>query len=423
MSYAHIFVNWVAGSARILARGNRLYWLWVSMLLVCVAAGGFAYYRQLTEGLITTSLRDQVSWGFYIGNFTFLVGVAAAAVTLVVPAYIYNWKPIKEIVVYGELLAISALVCCGLFVMVDIGHPERFWHLIPGIGILNVPNSMLAWDVIALTSYLLLNFVIVTYLLFTLFRGKQPRNKIFMPLVWLSIPAAIAIHSVTAFLYSGLVARPFWNSAILAPRFIVSAFCSGPAVMLVMMQLLQKFTPFHIRREAIWKIAELMAYFMGFNLFLLGAEVFKEYYSGTEHVIHMQYMFAGVGEHDAIVKWMWFSVTCSASAFFLFLVPKWRKNVVLLNVGCVLIFFGVLLEKSLGMVIPGMTPDTLGEIYEYQPSWNEIVIAIGILASGALAFTAMVKVAQPILSGEFRYSGAPNAKITSESSESEPDPA
>ncbi|MCP4093446.1 MAG: polysulfide reductase NrfD [Planctomycetes bacterium] len=403
MKTLNFFGQWVAGSIRIVLTGNKLYYAWVAFLMACTAIGLWAYTNQLSEGLITTSLRDQVSWGFYIGNFTFLVGVAAAAVTLVVPAYLYNWKPIKEIVVYGELLAVAAITMCALFVMVDIGHPERFWHLIPGPGILNVPSSMLAWDVIALNGYLVLNFVITTYLLFRLFQRKEPNKRIFMPLVWLSIPAAIAIHTVTAFLYAGLISRPYWNSAILAPRFIVSAFCSGPAVMLVLMQILQRFSKFKIRKEAMWKISELMAYFMGFNLFLLGAEVFKEYYSDTHHVTHMHYMFTGVEGHDTLVPWMWFAVGCSFAAFFLFLRRKSRQNIVLMNIGCLLIFMGVYIEKSMGMVIPGMTPDTLGEIYEYVPSINELLVALGIVGFGGLMFTFMVKIATPILDGEFYY--------------------
>ncbi|RMH02956.1 MAG: polysulfide reductase [Planctomycetota bacterium] len=402
MTTARTFFRFVAGSLRLISRGNALYYAWVALLLVGMGIGGAAWWKQFHEGLITTSMRDQMSWGFYIGNFTFLVGVAAAAVTLVVPAYIYQWKPIKEIVVFGELLAIASIVVCALFVMVDIGHPERFWHLIPGLGFLNVPSSLLGWDVIALNSYLLLNFVIVTYLLFTLFRGKDPNKRLFMPLVWLSIPAAIGIHTVTAFLYNGLIARPFWNSAILAPRFIASAFCSGPAVLIILMQLLRRFTNFTIRNEAIWKIAELMAYFMAFNLFLLGAEVFKEYYSDTHHLIHMEYMFTGVQGHTAIVPWMWTAVTCSIVAFLLFLLPKTRRHVLTLNLGCVLIFLGVYLEKGMGLVIPGMTPDTLGEIYEYVPSGNELRLTLGVLCTGALLFTLMVKVATPILLGEFR---------------------
>jgi len=403
MKTTRLFGHWISGSVRIITRGGALYWAWVIFLLALFGIGLASYVTQLQDGLITTNMRDQVSWGFYIGNFTFLVGVAAAAVTLVVPAYLYGWKPIKEIVVYGEMMAITAITCCALFVVVDIGHPERFWHLIPGPGILNVPTSLLGWDVIALNGYLLLNLTIVTYLLFNLFRRRHPNKYIYMTLVWISIPAAIAIHTVTAFLYSGLIARPFWNSAILAPRFIVSAFCSGPALMLIIMQVMQRFTSFHIRREAIWKIAELMTYFMGFNLFLLGAEVFKDYYSDTEHLVYMRYMFNGVDGHNAIVPYMWAAVACSAIAFTMFLSRRRRQNMIIMNIGCVLVFVGVYLEKSMGMVIPGMTPDPLGEIYEYVPAWHEVRVSLGILAFGALLYTWMVKVATPILHDEFHF--------------------
>jgi len=392
----------VARSAREVTHGGLLYWSWIVALLALVGFGFAAYLEQLDHGLITTSMRDQVSWAFYIGNFTFLVGVAAAAVMLVIPAYVYDWKPIKEVVILGELLAIASLVMCALFVLVDVGRPDRLWHLVPGIGYLNLPSSLLAWDVIVLNGYLALNLCIATYVLYSLFVGGQPRKGIFKLLVLLSIPCAIAIHTVTAFLYNGIPARPFWNSAILAPRFLASAFCSGPAVLLILMQLLRRFTRFEIPDAAIWKIAELMAYAMFVNLFLLGAEVFKEYYSNTEHLIHMRYMFTGLDGQSSIVPYMWFSVVASLIAFVLFLVPATRRNPMTLNLGCVLIWAGVYIEKGMGLVIPGLTPDTLGEIYEYFPSRSEVVISIGIFSVGSLLFTLMVKVATPILLGEFR---------------------
>jgi len=400
-TYRH-FVHFAVGSLKIILRGGLLYWGWVALLLVQIAIGFVFYLKQLDEGLVTTSMRDQCSWGLYIGNFTFLVGVAAAGVLLVIPAYIYHWKPIKEVAILGELLAIAAIAMCGLFVWVDIGHPERAWHLIPFIGRLNLPGSLLAWDVIVLNGYLLLNLVIVTYVLFRSFRGKTPMTRLFMTLVLISVPWAIGIHTVTAFLYNGMPARPFWNASILAPRFLASAFCSGPAVLLVLMQILRRFTRFEIPDAAIWKIAELMAYAMAVNLFLLGAEVFKEFYSATEHAIHMEYMFMGVDGHTAIVPYMWLSVIVSLIAFVLFLVPKTRGNVYTLNLGCVLIYIGVYIEKGMGLVIPGMTPDTLGEIYEYFPSVSEVTISAGIFSVGFLLFTLMVKVATPIMLGEFR---------------------
>jgi molybdopterin-containing oxidoreductase family membrane subunit len=396
------FWGFVLGSARLALKGPPVYWAWLGFLALLIATGGWAYLRQLDQGLVVSSMRDSVSWGLYIGNFTFLVGVAAAAVILVIPAYIYDWKPIKEIVILGELLAISAIVMCILFVTVDVGRPERVWRMIPFVGSLNFPVSLLAWDVLVLSIYFMVNFAIVTHLLYKAFRGQPYNRRLMLPLILLSIPMAVSIHTVTAFLYNGLAARPFWNASILAPRFLASAFCSGPAIMLILLQVLRKATRFEIKDEAIWKVAELMAYAMFINLFLLGAELFKEFYSDTHHLLYFKYMFSGIDGHTAIVPYVWLGLVLQVGAFFIFLVPRARKNVWLLNIGCLAIYIGVYVEKGMGLVIPGFTPDTLGEIYEYFPSLDELLVTAGVFAVGFLLFTLMVKVAVPITLGEFR---------------------
>jgi molybdopterin-containing oxidoreductase family membrane subunit len=394
------FLQFVLGSVRLWVRGSALYYAWLAGLLAAIVIGAWAYSQQLEAGLITTSMRDPVSWGYYIGNFTFLVGVAAAAVVLVIPAYVYHWGPIKEIVILGELMAVSALAMCMLFVTVDVGRPDRLLHIMPFVGTLNVPSSLLAWDVLVLNLYFFLNLGVVTYLLLSLFRRREPNKYLFMPLVMFSIPVAVGIHSVTAFVYNGLPGRPFWNAAILAPRFLASAFCSGPALMLILLQILRKTARLDIKPEAIWKIAELMAYAMFLNLFFLGAEVFKEAYSDTQHFEHMRYLFFGLEGHDALVGWAWLSVVFSVAAFFLFLIPATRRNVITLNLGCVLIWCGVYIEKGVGLVVPGFTPSTLGEIYEYSPSTIEYLVGFGIFGVGALLFTLMSRVAIAVVNGD-----------------------
>ena len=401
------FIEFITGSIRLVLRGSKAYWAWVGFLLTLIAVGAIAYFHQLNQGLIATSMRDQVSWGFYIGNFTFLVGVAAAAILLVIPAYIYNWKPIKEIVILGELLAVSAIVMCLAFVTVDIGRPDRAWHLLPGIGRLHLDRSIMAWDVFVLNLYFVLNFTIATYILYKTFNKKEFDKRIVIPLVLLSIPAGLSIHTVTAFLFSGIAARPFWNVSILAPRFLASAFCSGPAIMLVLLQILRKTTKLEIKDEAIWKLAELMAYTMFFNLFLMGAEIYKEFYSDTEHFIYTKYLFFGIGEHNKIVGFAWLAVACDVVAFILFLIPSTRRNPITLNIGAALIYMGVYVEKGVGLIIPGLTPDALGEIYEYFPSPTEICVSMGVFSVGFLVFTFMVKVAVPIIHGEFDYQNFP----------------
>jgi Ni/Fe-hydrogenase subunit HybB-like protein len=406
-----LFSQFIAGSVRLVTRGNVVYWGWIVLLLSLIASGVIAFWRQVDDGLVLTAMRDQVSWGFYIGNFTFLVGVAAAAVVLVIPAYIYNWKPIKEIVICGELLAVSAIIMCLLFVLVDIGRPDRFWHLLPPWGRLNFPSSVLAWDVCVLNIYFFLNLTVVTHIVYRLFTGRHYSPKLVVPLVLLSIPMAVGIHTVTAFLYNGLAARPYWNSSILAPQFLASAFCSGPAILLFVLQLLRRFTRFEIRDEAIWKIAELMAYAMFLNLFLHGAEAFKEYYSATEHSLYTRYWYEGIGEHRTLVPYAWSAVALNLLAFVLFIVPAARRNPITLNVGCLATYAGVYIEKGMGLIIPGLTPDVLGEIYEYYPTMSELRVAAGIFAIGFLAFTLMLKVAVPITLGEFGLKRAAAADL------------
>lgn len=398
MKFFHDFYAFVRASFRAILGRKRGFYVWLGVLAVMLAIGIDAYIDQYRNGLIETGMRDQVSWGFYIGNFTFLVGVAAAAVVLVIPAYVYDWKPLKEIALIGELLAITAIIMCIMFVTVDVGNPARVWHMIPFLGTPNFPRSLLAWDVVVLTLYLTLNLVIATHILFRSSRNLHYNKRFAVPLIMLSIPAAVGIHTVTAFLFAGLPSRSYWNAAILAPRFLTSAFCSGPAIILVLLQLLRRTTPLKVTDEALFKIAELMAYAMFVNLFLFGAEVFRDFYSSTHHVIHFEYLFGG-GRYSSspIAIYGWLALLCSVTAFVLFLVPKTRRNLITLNIGAVLIYAGVYIEKGVALVIPGFTPSTLGEIYAYAPSSTELKVSMGIFAFGAILFTFMVTIATKLL--------------------------
>ncbi len=391
------FFRFLKGSFAIIFKGNKTYYLWLAFLFLLILWGGLGYTGQLRDGLIRSHMRDSVSWAFYIGNFTFLVGVAAAAVMLVIPAYIYNWKPIKEIVIFGELLAVCAVIMCISFIVVDIGNPLRFWHMLPIVGTMNFPSSLLGWDFFVLSSYFLVNAVVVTYLLYCVFYKKEYNKKFVLPLVLFSIPLAVGIHTVTAFLYNALPARVFWNSALLAPRFLASAFCSGPAILLILFQILRKTTKFEIKDEAIWRIAELMVYAMFIYLYFTVAELFKEFYSGTEHILYWKYLLFGIGEDKQIVLFSWGSIIMGFIAFVLFLIPKTRKNFVTLNIGAVLIYASVYVEKGIALIIPGFTPDVLGQIYVYTPSWTEIRTAVMIFSLGSLLFTLLAKIAIAII--------------------------
>lgn len=388
----------------LVATGSKLYYAWCFFLLAIIITGFLFYLKQHEVGLIATNMNDQVSWGLYIANFTYLVGAAAAAVLLVVPSYVYHFKPIKEIVVLGELFAASSVIMAVLFVMVDLGRLDRFWHMIPFIGSMNFPQSLLAWDVIALNGYLVLNIFIPVYLLIKFYYRKKPNWKFILPFILLSIPWAVGIHTITAFLYNGLPARPFWNASILAPRFLASAFCSGPAIIIIIFQIIRKVSDFKLEDEALFKISELIAYAMFLNLFLLGSELYKEYYSHSIHMAPVEYLFEGLHGHNLLVPWIWAAMTMNVIAFILFLIPRTRKRLPTLNLGCILIIIGVWIEKGPGFVIPGFVPDPLGEIHEYIPNLLELIVSFGIWAIGLLIFTLLMKVAIPIVSEKFSYS-------------------
>lgn len=393
---------------RIAFVGDWRYHAWMGLLTVLVLLGINAYAKQLVDGLLVTGMSDEVSWGVYIANFTFLVGVAAAAAMMVIPVYVYHNQELHDLVIFGELLAVAAILMCLAFVTVDLGRPDRFWHLIPGIGQFNFPASMLSWDVIVLNGYLLLNVHICGYLLYCRYRGQKPAKWFYIPFVFIAIVWAISIHTVTAFLYVGLGGRPFWNSAIVGPRFIASAFTAGPALIILALQIIRKVTDYEVSDRALLTLRGIVQVSMLINVFLLANEVFKEFYSGTLHVASSQYLYFGLHGHHALVPWIWTAVAFNVTAMVLLVLPV-SRSLKWLNVTCVLSIVGIWIEKGMGLVIPGFIPTPLGELVEYTPSLNETLICFGIWAFGLLSYTVFLRMSVPILQG--RLSKANEGKV------------
>ena len=373
----------------------------MAFLSVVSLIGLHAYARQFVDGLQVTGLTNQVSWGAYIANFTFLVGVAAAAVMLVIPAYIYGNKHLHEVVIFGELMAVAVIVMCLLFVTVDLGHPERFHHMIPPFGILNFPQSILAWDVIVLNGYLLLNMHICGYLLYSHYRGHKPTWMFYIPFVFISIVWAISIHTVTAFLYVGLAGRPYWHNPIVAPRFLASAFTAGPALLILTFQMVRKFTDYWIGNEPIFTLRRIMTVAMIINVFLLFCEVFTEFYAETVHVAAAKYLYFGLHGHNGLVPWIWTAIVLDFIGLVLLITPLSRK-IGWLNIACVVSFIGIWIEKGMGLIVPGFVPTPLGDVVEYLPTMTETLICLGIWAFGILIYSWMLHVAIPILNGNLR---------------------
>jgi len=383
--------------------GDWRYYLWMGLLTVGCLLGLNAYAKQLAHGLIVTGMSDEVSWGVYIANFTFLVGVAAAAVMMVIPVYIYDNEELHDLVIFGELLAVAAILMCLAFVTVDLGRPDRFWHLIPGIGQLNFPASMLSWDVIVLNGYLLLNLHICGYLLYCRYQGRKPGRWFYIPFVFVAIVWAVSIHTVTAFLYVGLGGRPFWNSSIVGPRFLASAFTAGPAMIILALQIIRRITEYHITDKALLTLRSIVQVSMLINVFLLVNEVFKEFYSGNLHVASSRYLYLGLDGYHALVPWIWTAIVFNLVAMFLLVLPL-SRSLRWLNLTCVLCIIGIWIEKGMGLVIPGFIPTPLGQVVEYRPSFNETLVCIGIWAFGLLSYTVFLRMSVPILQGRLARS-------------------
>jgi Ni/Fe-hydrogenase subunit HybB-like protein len=389
--------------------GSLRFYAWMTLLTALALVGANAWAHQVAEGMVVTNMTDHVSWGLYIANFTFLVGLAAGGVMMVIPAYLYDDKEMHDVVIVGELLAIAALVMCLMFVVVDLGRPDRFWHLIPGIGKFNWPVSMLTWDVVVLNGYLLINLHIVGYLLYMRFLGRRPDPRWYVPFVFLSIVWAISIHTVTAFLYSGLGGRPFWNTAILAPRFLNSAFVTGPAFIIVTLQVIRWLSRLPVADGPIRTLSSVLRVTALINLFLLGAELFTEFYTGGAHVASARYLYFGLHGHSALVPWIWSAVVLNVAGAVLLLHPASRTNLRALNLACVLLFAGVWIEKGMGLIVPGFIPSTLHEIVEYVPSVAEWKVTVGIWAFGLMIYTVALKIAIPVLTGKVTAGGGPPA--------------
>lgn len=383
--------------------GGRRYHLWMGGLTVVMLVGGYAYLVQATHGLTVTGMNDHVSWGLYISNMAFLVGVAAAAVILVMPAYVLQDIDFNRAVLIAEGVAVSALVMCLAFVTANSpGFPWKWWRLTPVIGLLNWPSSMLAWDVIALNGYLALNLAIPFYVLYSHYTGREPDKKKYVPFIYLSVVWAVSIHMITAFLFAAPPSRPLWNSPLLGPRFLASAFTAGPAFMILLLGFIRTTTKYPISDVAISKLATVTTLAAQINLLMLLSDLVFEFWFPTHHSISARYLFFGLGEKDALVPWIRIAIALNVLATLALTVHPLRRNSRLMMPACATLFVAIWVEKGIGLVIPGFIPSPLGEVVEYVPTWVELCVTAGIWALGLFVLTVLVRVALPIELGEAR---------------------
>ncbi len=369
--------------------GSKRYWTWVFVLLGIIGVGFIAYLQQWKYGLGVTGLSRDVSWGFYIAQFTFLVGVAASAVMLVIPYYLHDYKKFGKIVILGEFLAISAVTMCILFIFVDMGQPMRIMNVV----LHPTPGSVMFWDSVVLSGYLFIN-LIVGWTTLGADRKSVPPPAWVKPLIYLSIPWAVSIHTVTAFLYAGIPGRHLWLTAIMAARFLASAFAAGPALLILLVMFVRKVSKLDAGTEAIQSLAKIVTYAMTANVFFFLLEVFTATYSGIPgHAHPLKYLFFGLEGHTALVPWMWTATVLAFLGLGLLIFPATRKNEGILPIALISVFIAAWIDKGMGLVIGGFIPNMFERVTEYTPTATELAITVGVYAVGFLVLTVLYKVA------------------------------
>lgn len=401
-------------------RGGPKFYLWMLSLGFFILLMFYGAFRQFTEGMIVTNYNDHVSWGLYEAQFVFLVGVAAAAVTVVFPSYVYHHKKLKEIVVLGEMLAIAAVFMVIIFIMFHMGRPDRLWHLLPVVGIFNWPNSMLTWDVLVLNGYLGLNAVCGFYYLYKRYSGQEVNKSFYMPLVYISIVWALSIHTVTAFLINTMPSRPMWFHSMMPIKFISTAFAAGPSMIIIAFLIIRKNTKLKIADEAVELLAQIVTWSLGIAIFLTISEVVTELYPSTEHSFSLKYLMFGKHGLTGLVAWYWSSIILMIGAFILLLTPRFRKDQrFYLPIACAMTFAGIWIDKGMGLIVPAFIPTPIGELSEYTPSWIEIINSLGGWASGLFLFTLLAKGAIGVLLGDLKNGGEWEPIVISEESKEE----
>jgi Ni/Fe-hydrogenase subunit HybB-like protein len=394
-------------------KGGPAFYAWIALLCALILGLLYGTFLHASDGLRYTGLTDQVHDGLYLANFVFLVGIAAGAVTIVFPAYVYHHKALHAVAVLGEMLAIAAVMMCILFIVSHMGRPDRLWHMLPIIGIYNIPNSMLAWDTLVLMGYLLLNAVGGFYYLYKKYTGQPLNDKFYLPLIYVSIVWALSIHTVTAFFLNTMPARPMWHHSMMPIRFISTAFAAGPSLIILIFLIVRSRTRLWIENSAIDLLATIVTYCLGLALFLTLSEVVTDLYANTEHALGLNYLMFGMHGFNDLVPWFWGSLVAMIVAFAILLTPYWRKNYRLLSVACILTFSGIWTEKGMALLVPGFIPTPIGEFTQYFPSTLEIFVTLGNWAVGFLVLTVLLKGAIGILLGDITYAASTQDKTKS----------
>jgi Ni/Fe-hydrogenase subunit HybB-like protein len=393
--------------------------IWTAVLSVICIVGIFAYYRQLTKGLVVTNMGDYVSWGIYISNFVFFVAISlvGSLITAILRLANVHWAtPLTRI---AEIIAVSAIVFASIIIIVDMGRPERFYHLIlyPRL------QSPIMWDVIVIGTYFFISLLLLYFPLLPDFKimlarkNQSPKwmNRMyrFMGSFWKGtkqqfkisdkainilcitiIPVAFCIHTVTSWLFATTY-RPGWDSTNFGAYFISGAFLVGAGGVVVAMYIFRRYynlekyiTELHFEKmgRIVVMLALLYLYF-NINEYLVPAFKMKK-----PEESHLRNLFTG--EFAAL---FWFAITVGMIfPIIILLFKKGRKPLPMFIAG-IMVVVGAWFKRYLIVTPTLLHPflpmhDAPERFHHYFPSWEEWAIAMGSLAGALLVITFFARI-------------------------------
>src|SRR5215204_4920888 len=393
--------------------------IWTAGLILLCLIGAFAYYRQLKYGLIVTHMRDYVSWGIYISNFVFFVAISlvGSLITAILRLANVHWStPLTRI---AEIIAVSAIVLASLIIIVDMGRPERFYHLFLYARL----QSPIMWDVIVIGTYFFISLLLLYFPLLpdikimlnnkagspnalnklyrflgSFWQGTAAQfkisNKAINILCITIIPVAFCIHTVTSWLFATTY-RPGWDSTNFGAYFISGAFLVGAGGVVVAMYVFRRY--YHLEKyitemhfEKMGRVVVLLALlylYFNINEYLIPAFKMKK-----PEESHLTNLFAG-----EFAPVFWFAILVGMIIpIVILLFKKGRKPLPMFIVG-IMVVIGAWFKRYLIVTPTLLHPflpmhDAPETYYHYFPSWEEWAIAIGSLAGALLVITFFVRI-------------------------------
>lgn len=374
----------------------------VVVLCVLALAGVGAWVYQLMNGLGVTGMSNGTSWGACITMFMLFVGLSAGGLIVASSAGVFHIEKFKAVAPPAVILSTVCICVAGMFVLIDLGGVQRVWRIVTGPN----PTSPLLWDICVIAIYLVLN---ILYLVFMKKHGVGSRQVSVVSRF--ALPAAILVHSVTAWIF-GLQLAKEWYSAIMAPIFVASAMDSGLALLLVVLIALNAAGWLAFSRDLMRSLAGLLATCIAVDAFFIGCEVLTMAYPGAAAADALGIMLTG-----ATAPFFWFEVIGGLVVPFCVLVfEKNRGNAKLVVASSVLVIPGVACKRVWLLLTSFVTPNVYGApgiasgssaaahatsidmwavASAYMPTWVELVVIVGVLSLGAVAFMVM---AQKLLS-------------------------